>query len=431
MTITFVAPFILFGCTSASTPSGPGPSLGLQPTETVSGPPPASIEPTGLPTRTPEPSLSIPTLTPTAAPSATLSPSSHIPYRVNTIAVQSDGSIVVAGWYRVARLQPDGSPDATFASFLPEEQVEGQISAMAVQADDKILVGGKLSFYSVPLDAGGLTGLVRYNRDGSLDADFDPAIPGRGDVTELAVQADGKILVGTGTLGDPVESPGLMRLNPDGSLDPTFNVSAMPAYFVHDIALQADGKVLVRGAFDVGTQPAPDSSVVRLTRSGAPDTSFLPGTQGGGPIVVQPDGKILIGTGVANGVLRLNRDGSLDSAFRSWTEPAVRISIWAIAAQPDGKILVGGYFHSPNQPDEYFARLNPDGVPDPTFTPPEALAQLTGDSQILALAVQPDGKILVGGQFDTGTENVYLIRLNPDGSLDATFKPNPVSWTSP
>ncbi len=145
---------------------------------------------------------------------------------------------------------------------------------------------------------------------------------------------------------------------------------------------------------------------------------------------MQPDGKIVaggffnaLGGQTRSAIGRLNADGTLDAAFNAALvndlNPADR-RVNALALQPDGKILVGGIFTTLNgQSRNYIGRLNADGTLDASFINPDA-----GD-EVYALALQPDGKILVGGLFTTiaGQTRNHIARLNADGSLDAAFNP--------
>ena len=100
--------------------------------------------------------------------------------------------------------------------------------------------------------------------------------------------------------------------------------------------------------------------------------------------------------------------------------PNANGDVRAIAVQADGKILVGGNFTTiGGQARNYIARLNADGTADATFNP-------NANSDVYSLAVQADGKILVGGGFTTigGQARNYIARLNADGTADATFNPN-------
>ena len=366
---------------------------------------------------------------------------------VYTLAVQEDGKILVGGFfetlggstrYCIGRLNADGTLDTSF-----NPGARWHVYAIAVQPDGKILVGGQ--FHSL----GGIGTIARnyigrIHADGSLDTSFDPGADST--VMSLAVQPDGKILVGGhfsflgggGTGTTPRNRIG--RINADGSLDTDFDPGAGDV--VVAIAVQADGKILAGGGFNTlgggGTGTATRNRIGRLNEDGSLETDFNPGANGTvSAIAVQPDGKILVGgyfTTLGGGLTgsieryyigRLHADGSVDTSF----EPGANNIVSAIAVQPDGKILVGGYFTALGGGEagtitrNYIGRLNADGTVDTSFDP-------GADAYVYALAVQPDGKILVGGFFSTlgggGTGTItrnYIGRLNADGSIDPSFDP--------
>ena len=180
-----------------------------------------------------------------------------------------------------------------------------------------------------------------------------------------------------------------------------------------------------------------------VARAQSLDTTFNPGADNRVWVVaVQADGKILVsgeftalgggGTGTTERryIGRLNADGSLDTSFNPGANGEVR----AIALQGDGKILVGGFFTmlggggTGTTPRAYIGRLNADGSLDSSFDP-------GANEPVTALAVEGDGKILVGGGFTmlggggTGTTPRSKIgRLTADGSLDSTFNPGADSY---
>jgi uncharacterized delta-60 repeat protein len=297
--------------------------------------------------------------------------------------------------------------------------VDGVLS-LALQADGKILVGG----WFTTLSGQPRNGMGRLNPDGTLDSTFNPGA--NDSVLSLALQADGKIVVGGyfDTLGGQMRC-GLGRLNPDGTLDATFNPGTNDS--VLSLALQTDGKILAGGNFTtLGGQPR--DYLARLNPDGTLDTTFNPGANDSVlSLALQTDGKILVGGyfdslgGRPRDYLgRLNPDGTLDSTFN----PGADSWIYCLALQADGKILVGGDFTTlGGQPRSYLGRLNPDGTLDSTFNP-------GANDSVLSLALQADGKILVGGYFDTlgGQMRYGLGRLNPDGTLDSTFNPGADSW---
>lgn len=143
-------------------------------------------------------------------------------------------------------------------------------------------------------------------------------------------------------------------------------------------------------------------------------------------VAVQPDGKIVIGgkfsnvSGVPrNNVARLNADGTLDMSFANSIEAGVNGQIFAITLQPSGGIIVGGNFTQAGQFETMnLARYNADGTVDQNFG--GASGQPGANGAVLALATQPDGKVLVGGNFNVvfGQPRRGLARLNTDGTLD-------------
>src|SRR5207248_1147872 len=141
-------------------------------------------------------------------------------------------------------------------------------------------------------------------------------------------------------------------------------------------------------------------------------------------LAIQPDGRILMGGSFSvyngttrNSIARLNTDGSLDTTFTVGT--GANNAVFAIAIQVDGRIVIGAHFTSFNgTARNRITRLNSDGSLDTTFN-----IGTGANSAVRAIAVQPDGRILIGGQFTTynGTARNNIARLNADGSLDTTF----------
>lgn len=288
-----------------------------------------------------------------------------------------------------------------------------------------------------------------YAQDGALDAAFSQA-GGTGfvsDVTAVAVQPDGKI-VAAGNFGtyNGVARRGVARLNSDGTLDASFVPEGTafrgPNGFFQlgALALQPDGKILVGGSF-VEFNGVPRNYLVRLNADGTLDASFVPAAAVNATvltIVVQPDGKVLLGGGfyasaATRWVLRLNADGSLDTGFGisgtglSSNSGAPGSGVHAIALQPDGKIFIGGEFTTYNGiPCSRVIRLNADGTRDASF----ALTGggINGGNQyseyfVEDMVLQPDGKLVAVGAFTAYNEidRNHILRLNTDGTLDPTF----------
>lgn len=277
------------------------------------------------------------------------------------------------------------------------------------------------NFISVPVGR-----ILRLNTDGSIDSTFNSGAVGFNSANEevkaLALQPDGKILVGgkfTSYNGDSVNR--LVRLNADGSRDETFNTgtgippmtTGQGAGIVNTIALQSNGKILVGGYF-TSYDGNPVDRLVRLNTNGSYDDSFehisVGATNGNrriNKIVIQSDDKIIIGgdlltyNGVAKqGSIRLHPDGSHDESF---TAPPISTGINTISIQTDGKIIIGGNFN------KSFERLNYDGSTDNTFNVGAGFSGV-----VYASTIQSDNKILVGGNFTSydGTPINRLIRLD-------------------
>jgi uncharacterized delta-60 repeat protein len=364
---------------------------------------------------------------------------------VYSLAVQADGKILVGGLLStlagqtrnfIGRLYPNGSLDATLdpAASYDAMQLNTVVRGLALQADGKILVGG----YFTTLGSEPRTNIGRLHADGSLDRSFNAVASEQ--VNCLVAQADTRILVGGRfNMLNGQAHTNLGRLDADGSLDTTFTPQVAfdspivhPLPEVHCLALQADGRIVVGGTFTtLGGRPR--MNIGRLNANGSLDTGFNPGAQNSVlSLAVQPDGKILVGGSFTmlggqscTNIGRLNATGSRDAAFN----PGANYPVDTVAVQADGKILLGGDFTTlGGQPRNHLGRVDADGIVDPTFNP-EASIQL-GPPVVYSLAVQADGRIIVGGYFTSlgGQARSHLGRLNADGSLDDSFTPTANSY---
>jgi len=326
------------------------------------------------------------------------------------VKIQTDGKIVVCGTsyigsYKdmaIIRLNTNGTLDNTFngtgkvtSGFL--KSGSDRIEKLAVQSDGKILAAGYTSTNNISL--------ARYNANGTLDTSFNT----KGYVTSnfqhtyfgnffnsLAVlsQTDGKILI----VGDYYSSVSnnqeifVRRYNPSGTVDTTFGTSGMASLGINAkwtisnaAILQTDGKIMIVGSSYVGTDNV--FTLVRFNTNGTLDTTFN-------------------GTGFSNTTISVNSEGN------------------SILLQPDGKILVGGWITNGADKDLLLMRYNTNGTLDSTFNGNGKVTQGvgTGNDEILKLALQADGKIAVLSSYvNTSGNRLALLRYNSNGSLDTSF----------
>ncbi len=351
--------------------------------------------------------------------------------RLSAVAVQPDGKILIGGFFNVvagvsrnalARLNADGSVDLT---FVPPPFSQNDLVAplkIIVQPDGKILVAGN------DFRIGGTTyPLIRLNTDGSVDASF--SLPSIGSsLVGLALQPDGKILIGGGfgAIGTTVRRVAA-RLNSDGTLDTTFDIGLPTGTYggqAASFAIQPDGKIIVGGALTMTVGTTTFNNVVRLNPNGTPDTTFSVAGDSLDiveSVIRQPDGKILLGgsssgnTGSRNSLTRVNLDGSRDPSFNS----AVSLGgeIYDLLLEPSGKVIaVGNYCTAPFGAGCTIARFNTDGSRDAFYPVTASCTNQGPDNTPLALARQTDGKILVVGRFQTVScfARQRIVRLQSD-----------------
>ena len=300
------------------------------------------------------------------------------------IKQQSDGKMIYVGYYtsysgvsanRIIRLNTDFSIDDT---FVYGTGFNAEANAVAIQPDGKILVGGNFTQYN----GTARNRIVRLNTDGSLDTTFAIGTGFNASVWSIVVQPDNKILVG----GDFTQYSGssrskLVRLNSTGSIDTTFANPSTINNTLYQIALQSDNKVLIGGIF---------STVSGVT---------------------------------CGGIARLTTGGTIDNTFQlSGFTTGSGQGVFGLAVDPSGKIICGGSFttYSGVSRGGDIARLNTDGTYDTTFN---VGSGITGSTRFVIDVIPTNGKYFVTGVFDNfnGSSVGSLMRLNSDGSLDTTF----------
>lgn len=278
-------------------------------------------------------------------------------------------------------------------------------------------------------------------------------------VTCLAFQPDGKIIAAgaSGSRGIYYASDfALVRYHADGSLDLSFGFGGRVITdflgdqdYVNGIALQRDGKIVVAGRGREGAIIY--FGLARYTTDGSLDATFGSGGKlltsffGHGDdalaITIQPDGKIVAAgksfTGPSEvdfALARYNSNGTLEATFGSGGKVHTDFGgydlITAMAIQPDGKIVAGGNTYTEGAHNDFaLARYNTDGSLDSGFgSGGKVVTDFFRQPDFVAgLALQPDGKIVLAGDVSTFTSPSFdaggfgLARYNNDGSLDSTF----------
>jgi len=298
------------------------------------------------------------------------------------------------------------------------------VRSVAVDQRGKLLFGGDFT------EVNGQTTrrLTRLWGHGGLDRDFSAVIPS-GLVSAIAPTTDDRVLVGGSfTTVNGLPRSNLALLNDDGSTVATFapqingQVAAIAlvddsdSYFIAGSFTAVNGLNRSRAAHMLGANVNPNFVPANLT-----GTAFA--------IAQQRDGKVLLtgsvrrqGAPAAQGpVLRLNADGSIDPQF-FFAANGANDEGYALVVLPDQRILLGGRFSSQAGQTRYLLRLNPDGTVDPNFVPP------TLNGAVRSVAVQDDGRIVIVGDFTGVSLRNRVARLNADGSLDgsyaALFDPN-------
>jgi uncharacterized delta-60 repeat protein len=367
----------------------------------------------------------------------------------SAMAIQPDGKIVMAGGtfasFVLARFNANGSVDTSFGNagkvsttMLPTQQQEAL--GVAVQPDGKIVVVG---YTAVP--AGPSTfALARYLPSGELDTSFGnggkitSGVAGRAFAVAIQRSPETKIVV----VGDELDGGDIAvaRYNEDVTLDSTFSGDGQLVTNVAgrgdiatNVVLQTDGAILVSGG---NSEAQSNSAIARYLPDGSLDATFgvgglvaLPGKRVGEGLAVQHDGKILL-VGNADGaspatpsfsVMRLNADGTTDNSFG--TAGTVNTSIttrgdeaFSVALQPDRKIVVAGRGSRQTNSNFAVARYNTNGTLDTTFGNGNGFLTFDffGFSDIAeTVAIDRDGKIVLGGLARDNVDGYGLARVNP------------------
>ncbi len=399
---------------------------------------------------------------------------------ITSTSIQSDGKIIAAGSsengsyedFALARYDQNGDLDDTFGdSGIVTTSITtstSTIKSLALQGDNKIVAAG---YTELAGSSDNNFSLARYDEKGNLDKTFGTngivsttVDSDGGQALSVVIQNDGKILAGGYSNDGSYFNYTLVRYNSDGSLDNTFgtnggiiisSIGGASDSYLNSLALQQDGKIVAAGYSTFSGKNG--FTVVRYLSNGTKDYTF--GTSGytsillnydlvgeqnddrAQSVLIQDDGKILvggytfIGGGYAYAVVRFDSSGSIDSTFGN--DGIVNTQIgnpneyyeidhaYSMALQSDGKIILAGSSYNGSNYDFALVRYKTNGDLDDTFGSNGIVIIPigVGNDQCYSVKIQSDGKIIAVGKtaVNGSNDDIALVRLNSDGTLDDTF----------
>jgi uncharacterized delta-60 repeat protein len=350
---------------------------------------------------------------------------------VYTVATQSDGKIIAGGAFTnqgytepfLAKITPQLDPDT---AFNPGVGPGNAVYTFASQSDGKIIFGGAFTTYS----GSSANRIERINTDGTIDTSFNQGVGFNGDVFAIKIQPDGKILVGGSfsSYSGSASQNRIIRLNSNGTRDTTFNPGAGVTNTIYDLQLQSDNKIIAVGVFSTTYSGSTSPRIVRINPDGTKDFTFNMGTTGFSATQysaqIQNDGKIIVvgsnatySGSAAQRIRRINTNGTLDTTFNIGTA-GLNNTTYRAKIQPDQKIVVMGSFTSySGSAVTRITRINPDGTRDLTFNVGTGFNTAAG--QPAALELDSSGNIYAGSTFTTysGSTANSFVKISPSGSI--------------
>lgn len=390
---------------------------------------------------------------------------------MSSIAIQSDGKILACGSYyngtinqiALSRYKIDGSLDETFGvngKLLTPigTDFENEHNTVRVLSNGNILVAGTNGTSATGRDFA----IVQFDSYGSLDLSFGnngivlSDFNNEFKLTTLEIQGNNKIVVG-GTILMPTSGNkpnfAIARYNIDGSKDVGFGVNGLACVnvgvvndnliatedYVNGLKIQPDGKILVSGMVVNNLGGNGDFALVRLDINGNLDSGFgnngrvitnSGSTEEANSIEILPDGKIILSgifyyNGNANEIIAIAKytsGGVLDTTygnkgqvFTNFGNSSPKIFAFSSVLQTDGKLLVIGFAKNTTA-DFFITRYNTNGTLDTAFGSNGVLFVDYGTNEgAYASLFQTDGKLIVGGSTNNGTNNEFtLLRFNAE-----------------
>lgn len=358
--------------------------------------------------------------------------------QAHSVTLAASGKIIVGGQAvvdglsecAVVRYVSSGMLDVSFADngiATTALGTDSSAQSIAVQSDGKIVVAGTGFNQAI---------LMRYNPNGTIDTSFGQngfvvlAIGVDTKAHALRIQSNGSIIVAGSTILNGIAQFFIARYFGNGTLDSTFNnlgfvtTSVGKSVQGNALAIQADGKLVLAGSTDTqcvlaryNSNGSLDSS---LRSSGIIQTNIGTAVEINS-LVIQPDAQILVGgfSGDDCILIRYNPDGSLDNSFGVSGIVSKSINsiaaIYSLALQTDAKIVAAGYSDNSSM----LTRLLSDGSTDTSFGNAGIVSLSVGETaQCRSVVLQSDGKIVAAGIVDN---SFFVARFMPNGSLDSSF----------
>ncbi len=359
-----------------------------------------------------------------------------------------------------------GSPDPSFgnsgiATISLSSLSKDEATSVLIDANGKILLGGTVNIGVNDQDFA----VVRLNANGSLDNTFGTggittlslgnAID---EVTDMAIDANGKIVLVGITYQGLVRNVGAARLLANGTIDNTFGTAGkvvLPTTFVevaNAVALDATGKIVIAGMADYADATTSNFFVARLNTNGTLDNTFgstgkkviyvsINNNDEANDVKIDGNGNIIVAGRAYDynnsgqddmALVRLTSSGALDNSFGTNGVAIINFAgsgdvAESIALDAGNNIYVGGYSNNGTNLDMACAKLTASGNPDNTFgtNGKISLPVGLGDDRAYEIALDANGKIVLAGLSNTGVIGDFAAaRLNTNGSADNTFGTN-------
>ncbi|BCY27811.1 T9SS type A sorting domain-containing protein [Flavobacterium okayamense] len=356
-----------------------------------------------------------------------------IPFHIKILLPLNSNEIFVGGYF--------AHFNSTYRSGLMNITVDGNITTfnngtgisgnayvykLLKTNDSKYYVLGRFDKYNGQTNRN----LAKINYDGSIDLSYNSGLGTNNQIVDADLQNDEKlIIVGNFTKYNGVTKNYICRINQDGTIDNTFNIGSGFNDFVKRVKVLSNGKILVSGSF-TNYNGISVNNLIRLNSDGTIDNSFNIGSVNGyiTTFEVDSNNKIFVLGNFTNfngfntnTLVKLNEDGTVDNSLVIQYLPDSTVT--KIAIQNDGKIILGGYFTNfNNYNSNKLIRINSNGTVDTSFNIGSGF-YFPGSAIINNITIQPDNKIIIAGIFESYNSipiNNFL-RLENNGLLDNSF----------